>query len=150
MIWHFCSKKQTRNIEKIQERSLRFVFNDFQTPYIHLLNKANRDTLHVMRLKRLLVCVYKSVNSIGPTYLHTLFVRKGSNYNLRNLNILEQPKVNTISHGLNSIVYHGPKMWNNLPNEMKNVNSVNKFKLQLKKYKNVLCDCSYCLPFHTM
>jgi hypothetical protein len=150
IVWHFCSKKQTRNIEKIQERSLRFVYKDFNSEYNELLQKANRDTMHVMRLKRILTFVYKCVNNIGPSFLHSMFSLKVSNYNLRNTFLLEQPRVHTVLHGLNSIMYHGPKLWNILPKNMKNINSVKKFKYILKKYGNVLCDCSYCKPFNTM
>ena len=27
--WHFCSEANTKKIEKIQERALRFVYNDY-------------------------------------------------------------------------------------------------------------------------
>ena len=29
--WHFCSENNTKKMEKIQERALRFVYNDYQT-----------------------------------------------------------------------------------------------------------------------
>ena len=109
VVWHFCSKKQTRNMEKIQERSLRFVYNDFHSTYNELLLRTKKDTLHVMRLKRMLTLVYKCINASGPSFLHSLFTTKHINYNLRNSIALQQPNVNTVLQGLNSIIYHGPK-----------------------------------------
>ena len=118
MIWHFCSKRKVRIMEKIQERYLRFVFNDSSSTYSSLLNRAKKDTLHVIRLKQILIFVYKCINHVGPTYLHSLFTVKQTYYNLRNCVSLEQPKVNTILHGMNSIIYHGAKLWNDLPNSI--------------------------------
>ena len=31
--WHFCSKNDTAKLEKANERALRFIFNEKQTPY---------------------------------------------------------------------------------------------------------------------
>ena len=36
--WHFCSEKNTKKIEKIQERALRFIYEDYENTYEHLLN----------------------------------------------------------------------------------------------------------------
>ena len=33
-----------------------------------------------------------------------------------------------------SLAYNGPKLWNNLPNEIKNMNSLYSFKISLKDY----------------
>jgi hypothetical protein len=38
--WHFCSETNTKKIEKIQERALRFVYQDYEASYENLLIKA--------------------------------------------------------------------------------------------------------------
>jgi hypothetical protein len=35
--WHFCSEANTNKIEKIQERALRFIYNDYNSTYESLL-----------------------------------------------------------------------------------------------------------------
>jgi hypothetical protein len=35
--WHFCSETNTKKIEKIQERALRFVYQDYEASYENLL-----------------------------------------------------------------------------------------------------------------
>ena len=53
---------------------------------------------------------------------------------------LIQPKVNTVTHGLLSFYYHGAKIWNKLPNTIKQAPTLFKFKLMLKKYdKPFIC-----------
>ena len=73
IIWHFCHKKKLFMIEKIQERALRFVFDDHVSTYSQLLCKMNKDTMHTHRLKNIVVFVYKCVNHLGPSYLNDLF-----------------------------------------------------------------------------
>ncbi len=41
IIWHFCRKICTKKIEAIQERALRFMFNDKTSTYSSLLEKCN-------------------------------------------------------------------------------------------------------------
>ena len=39
LVWHFCSSKSLYKIEKIQERALRLLHNDFASDYAELLKK---------------------------------------------------------------------------------------------------------------
>ena len=122
-------------MEKIQERALRFVFNDRDSTYCDLLLKINKDTMHVQRLKQLLNFVYKCVNHLGPSNLNDLFSVKSSPYAFRNSILLCQPKTNTVTHGINSITYHGAKLWNCLPMYVKTANTVKRFKSLVRKYE---------------
>ena len=40
LAWHFCTDKNSNKLEKVQERALRFVYNDYTSSYINLLEKA--------------------------------------------------------------------------------------------------------------
>jgi hypothetical protein len=144
IVWHFCSKSKSSMIERIQERALRFVFNDHSAPYCNLLSRINRNTMHSMRLKCIVIFVYKSLNGACPSYLHSMFERKMCTYNMRDCLTVVQPKMNTVTHGINSIIYHGAKMWNSLPVNIKSAESVQKFKLMLKSYNEVMCTCFNC------
>jgi hypothetical protein len=37
LTWHFCGEQNTKKIEKLQERALRFSYDDFQNSYEFLL-----------------------------------------------------------------------------------------------------------------
>ena len=58
IVWHFCSVKSQRKIEKIQERALRFMLNDDKSNYQELLGKAKIDTMHLKRLKCIATEIY--------------------------------------------------------------------------------------------
>ena len=40
-VWHVCGTTNTKKLEKIQYRALKFVYNDYQSSYESLLERAN-------------------------------------------------------------------------------------------------------------
>ena len=143
-VWNFCSKTKAKLIEKIQERGLRYVYNDDTSTYRELLDRSDTETMHNIRLKKMVIYVYKCVSQIAPAYLHDMFKIKITPYEMRSSIMLEQPKVNTVNNGLLSFTYHGAKLWNQLPNEIKSIPTFTNFKRMVMKYNCQLCMCSYC------
>ena len=39
LAWHFCTNKNSKKLEKVQERALRFVYEDYNSSYEELLQK---------------------------------------------------------------------------------------------------------------
>ena len=144
IVWHFCSIEQTRLIEKIQERALRFVYDDFTSPYEMLMKKGNHHSLYLGRLRNIALEVYKLLNDHSPSYIKDLITVKNSGYKLRNDIILNQPKCKTVTYGLNSFSYKGPKIWNNLPSHMKHAISLDEFKQMMKTLSGPNCLCNMC------
>ena len=77
LVWHFCSTALSQKIEKIQERVLRLLYNDSYSSYNSLLLKAERRTMEVSRLQRLVIEVFKTLKSLNPDFTHT-YSKKGS------------------------------------------------------------------------
>ncbi len=123
LIWHFCTMSGTRKIEKIQERSLRYVFNDFTSTYHELLSLSNRSVLYVNRLRVMLQYVYKVINNNVPTYLNDMFEVEENIHNTRCFMRIKQHKFKTIKHGFNSISHQGAQLWNMLPTVFKDYKS---------------------------
>ena len=82
MAWHFCGKTMTKKIEKIQERTLRLIFQDYDMSYSDLLSVSGRTSLYVLRKKCLLIEVYKILNGMSPL-LKDLCKTKVLDYGLR-------------------------------------------------------------------
>ncbi len=51
---------------------------------------------------------------------------------------------NTVTYDLNSFQYKGAKIWNDLPNEIKNYITLAEFKNQIKKWQAPKCICNMC------
>ena len=66
--WHFCSEANTNKIEKIQERALRFIYNDYNSTYENLLIVSKLPTLKVRRLRTMAIEVYKILHQESPSY----------------------------------------------------------------------------------
>ena len=45
LVWHFCGKTNNKKLEKIQERSLRILYNDYDSTYEDLLCNNRSSTL---------------------------------------------------------------------------------------------------------
>ena len=72
LAWHFCSEKIPKKLEKIQERALRFVYDDFNSGYEELLIKANIPSLHIRRLRTMAIETFKILNKMSPPVLSDL------------------------------------------------------------------------------
>jgi hypothetical protein len=50
LAWHFCTEKNSKKIEKVQERALRFVYEDYNSSYDNLLKKAKVPSLQIFSI----------------------------------------------------------------------------------------------------
>ena len=72
--WHFCSKSNTNKIEKIQERALRFVYDDYNSLYTELLSKACLPILETRRIRTMAIETFKILNGLAPPVLSDLLI----------------------------------------------------------------------------
>jgi hypothetical protein len=92
---HFCSEKNTKKIEKIQERALRFIYEDYENTYENLLNKSKLPSLKIRRLRTITVETFKIIHKQSPSYLHDLISIKNQKYNFRHQDKAVLPRVRT-------------------------------------------------------
>ena len=84
--------------------------------------------------------VYKSINNHIDSNMFSL--RLNARYNLRQNNLLDIPLMRS-NQSQSSILYHGVKVWNNLPSNIREKSTVESFKKSLKdlllnKYEQLL------------
>ena len=72
------------------------------------------------------------------------FEEKPMPYNLRDGSKLVLPKTKSSRFGINSLRFNGSLLWNNLPASVKNCQSLNEFKLELKNLENIHFTCLVC------
>ncbi len=119
IIWYFCGKTCTKKIEAIQERALRFMVNDKVSTYSSLLEKCNYTTFHIRCIKAIASEVFQSLKNLNPNFTNKIFEVKDITYDLRDSNILCQPKFNKITYGKKTFNYYRTHIWNSLPNNIK-------------------------------
>ena len=144
LVWYFSSAKSLQKIEKIQERALRFLYNDHRSSYSELLEKSERCTMHVSRLRVLCIEIFKTLKHLNPPFMSDIFKIKSSRYSSRNPYDLQHHRPNQVTFGSNSLRSLGPQIWNALPNEIKSTNNLNSFKRLIKQWDGPNCKCNAC------
>ena len=142
--WHFCGATNTKKLERIQFRALRFVFLDFECDYETLLDRAGLPTLELSRKRAILIDVYKNVMHQSPAFLWNSYKPKLINYSLRNANTLCIPRSKTTRYGLQSLTTCGVKLWSFLPNNHKSCTNLSRFKSAIETWQDRPCKCKMC------
>ena len=62
-------------------------------------------------------------------------------YHLRNNNPFKRRRVNSVWNGTKLMSYLGPKIWDLVPNEIKECESLHAFKFKIKKWIPEECPC---------
>ena len=144
VVWHFCSKASTDKLEKLQNRALRIVFNEYTSSYESLLSKRNLSTLHMNRLRCIATEIYKCINNITPEYLRDLVEVKQAKYSFRYENTIRIPTVRTVTYGQKSFRFESARVWNSLPNELRAATSFWEFKGLIRTWVGLKCNCAIC------
>ena len=73
----------------------------------------------------------KVKNNIALEIMKELLAPKMSLYDLRNNNSFKVRRVNSVRNGNELVTYLGPKIWDLVPNEIKEFESLNAFKFKI-------------------
>ena len=87
------------------------------------------------------------MQGISPPLLNEVFVPRQSNYELRGNNFLQRRRVKSMRYGTESISSLAPKIWEILPNEIKDSDTLQIFKAKIKKWGPVECPCRICKTY---
>ena len=85
---------------------------------------------------KILLLVYKCLNDLAPTYLSELLSYTNGPRLLRSSsqNFLAVPRTRLKTYGDRAFSTAAPRLWNQLPPELRSVTSVDQFRSQLKTY----------------
>ena len=137
-VW-LCNKTNLNQLEKVNCRALRFVYDDFNASYDELLLRGNHRRVKVIIMHALATEVYKCLHDLSPEYLLSTFHFQSHDHNTRNQCVLVQPQFRTYSHGFQSFSYLGARIYNHLPNDIKNASCLNSFKRKLHSFTDTAC-----------
>ena len=71
-------------------------------------------------------------NKIPPENVNSLFTFTNKNYSLRNGSILKRKRHFTVHYGSESLVFLAPKIWELVPDSMREVKILSIFKNKIK------------------
>jgi len=154
LVWIFHSRSINQRINRLQYRALRMIYQDDTSSFEELLARNSTFTIHHRNLQSLSIEMYKAANDIPPTILKGIFrenknlgssnVSSGTRSHSRFYNPVNPKKVNT---GLQTLRCIGPKIWELVPQGVKDAASLPIFKTKIRHWKPLKCPCRLCLEF---
>ena len=129
-----CNRSLNTKINRLQGRCLRIVYNDKKSNFNELLVKDDSVSIHHQNLQKLVVEMFKISSGFSPSILNELFqFREQIPYELRQRPQIQIPWVHSVFSGTESLKLLGPKIWTLVPNEMKQLESLGKFRNAIKQ-----------------
>ena len=143
----FHSGGLNNKINSIHERALRMTYQDHISTFQELLNRDNSASIHHRNLQALATEIFKVQRDLSPDILREIFEPKISFYNLRSNNTFERRQVHSVYDGTELLSFLDPKIWDLLPLELKQLESLEVFKLKIKKWIPFECPCRLCRTY---
>ena len=113
--------------------------------FYELLVKNGSVSIHQQNLQKLAVEMFKVSRGLSPEVVNELFqFREQIPYELRQRPQFQIPWVHLVFSGTESLKFLGPKIWALVPNEMKQLESLGKFRNAIKRWKRTSCPCRLC------
>ena len=140
LVWMFYDRTINNKLNRMHERALRIAGKDDKSSFQELLQKTNSVSIHKRNLQLLMVEIYKTKHNLNPSFMKQIFEDKILPYNLRNTGTLLLPKVRTTAYGVETVRFLGQRLWEKLPDALKNAKCLESFKREIKSTE-LQCNC---------
>ena len=134
-------------IDHLHERCLRVIYNDKISSFKELLEKDGSVPIHNRNLQILATEMFKVYNNIAPPIFTEIFKKRNPNYQLRHTLHFSIPPVRSVYNGTESLSFLGPKVWDIVPTELKEVKILSAFKSGIKNWWPQNCLCRLCKQY---
>ena len=128
----FCIRESNYKLNRVQERALRIISEDYISSFSDLVILLNEKTIHQRCINFLMTEVFKYLNGLSPDLMNEVFRLKSNYHNVRNFNIFETYIPKTKS-SLNSSVYRANQLWQLVPHEVRKSKSLTQLKSKISK-----------------
>ena len=147
LVWFFHDREVNAKIDRLHERSLRLVYEDYNSTFEELLRKDNSVRIHNRNVQLLAIEMYKVKNAVSVDAVDHIFLENfNSGPKLRKQTEFSVPAVKSVYNGDCSLRYLGPVIWNILPDYYKTLRSLKKFKEEIKNWIPD-CPCRLCKTY---
>ena len=147
LIWMLHSRQNNNKIKHLHERCLRLIHNDKLSSYEELLEKDGSVSIHHKNIQSLAIEMFQIKHGQSPEIVSDIFAQTTQHYNFRQNQDFRIRSVKSVYHGSESIFYLGPKIWEIVPKKIKETNSFNSFKIEIRKWVPQSCLCRLCKQY---
>ena len=133
IIWMFRSSCLNNKINRLHKSCLRMIYNDKISNFEELLNKDNSVSIHHNNKHALAIEMYKLANDVSPDIMdEVLKLRNNPHYHLRHISHFSTDLIHSVYNRTEPASYLGPKIWEQIPAEIKNKDFLDGFKKEIK------------------
>ena len=125
----------------LHERALRIVYNGYESTFENLLELDNSVSIHHRNIRLLSIELYKVKLNSSNQVMPELFHLRNINYDFRSQTDFELKPI--YAYGLRSLKYFAPKIWNIVPIDIRNSDSLSETTTKIKPWKPVTCPLTY-------
>ena len=147
LVWMFHFQNTKNRVKKIHERALSLVYYD--SPYLsfdELLIKDKSVSIHQRNLQLLATEVFK-VKRVSTGLTKDIFHFVNKPYNLRNNRILFRKRNRTGFYGTESLSSLAPRIWELIPQSLKDKTALSQFKTKIKIWTTSQCPYRLCKKY---
>ena len=126
---------------------MRITYNDKPSFFQNLLEKDDSVIIHHRNIKILATETYKFLQGFSPPLINEIFVERNNNYSLRGNNVLTRRRVNSVRYDTETVSFLAPKIWDILPKDIKDSESLDIFKRKIKNLIPWECPCKLCKTY---
>ena len=121
-------------ITKVHERALRVILGNNLSDFQSSLQNNEDICSHHKDIQNLTIEMFKIKNEFAPPIMDSMFERRNESYNLRNFQDFLTERERTVHYGLKTLSYRSPQVWSLLPENIKEVESLEIFKRKVKNW----------------
>ena len=144
LVWMFSGRFSNNRINHLHERALRIVYNDYRLSFEELLQKDRSVCIHHRNIHFLAIEMFKVLKGLSSQIMNDIFSLRNIEYNIRSQTDFSSSVVHSVKYGHNSLRYFGPKIWNIIPDDIKNASNVLDFKRRIKCWVPDDSPCTIC------
>ena len=128
--------------------ALRITYNDRKSSFEKLLRKGITVSIHHRNLQDLATEILKIKNNMTSEILNEIFQKRTLSHNLRKDSSFYVWQVHSVYHRTESQSFLGPKIWELVPENIKQSESLETFKNKIKNWVPLRCPCRLCSIYH--
>ena len=147
LTWMFHGRKANNKINHIHERALRIVHKNNVLTFEELLKLDKSFTIHHKNIQSLAIEIFKVKNDLSNAIMNDIFELRSVSYSLRSQTDFVRPSVNTEHFGINSLRFFANRVWDIVPNEIKNSRNLDVFKSKIRKWEPKERRCKLCINY---
>ena len=133
LVWMFHSRKLNSRVNKLHQRALRIVYQDYASSFTELIEKDNSTSIHSKNIQFLATELFKVKNVLSQPSMNEMFVENAEHYyGLRKKTELKRNNVKTVYSRTEVLTSLGPTIWEIVPDYIKKCNNFEEFKLKIK------------------